>query len=542
MVRVEVPLQAKILIADDTDVNRLVLSAILRGAGHEVVQACDGEEALLLARQHLPDLMLLDVMMPRLDGWQVLKTLKADPALADLPVVFLTARGDTADKIRGLELGAADYVTKPFDADEVLARVRTQVRLRHLARSLEAANAELRRRQKLIDDDLRAAADIQRALLPRGPLELPGLRATSFFLPSHHVGGDIFNLQRLGADHAAIWVLDVSGHGVGAAMVTVSVAQRLLPQGGIVAGDPLDPAARPAEPADVLAKLDAEYPMERFDRFFTITYLLIDLRTGRVRYSSAGHPPPILQRKDGTLTALEEGGTLVGLGGSSFAQGEAWLRPGDRLVLYTDGLVDYQGRAASAFGAERLESALAETRSLSLDEAGDALVHRVLGHGDAAPPDDDLTVLVVEWQGAEAPSLQLGLYSTLAHVREGAAWLRQFLSREGVSTEDQDALELVFVESANNAVLHAYKSEPNHRVDLDCRVLPDRILMTIRDHGTPMPTAALDRELQPEGTAVKDLAESGRGGVLLRSLADEVHLSSSPDGNEVALVRIRTRG
>jgi len=530
----------KVLIADDTEVNRLVLSAILRGAGLEVLQAVDGQQALDLAREHRPDLVLLDVMMPRLDGWQVMAAMKADPALADLPVVFLTSKGETADKIRGLELGAADYVTKPFDAGEVLARVRTQVRLRQLTRSLAEANAELRTRQKLIDEDLRAAADIQRALLPRGPLELPGLQATSFFLPSHHVGGDIFSLQRLDADHAVIWVLDVSGHGVGAAMVTVSVAQRLSPQGGIVAGDPLALKPTAAEPKEVLARLDGEYPVERFDRFFTITYLLLELRTGRVRYSSAGHPPPILQRRDGTLSSLEEGGTLIGLGTGSFDQGEVWLRPGDRLALYTDGLVDYQGKAETAFGADRLREVLSSTRGLKLAEAGDALVQGVLGHGAAAPPDDDLTVLLVEWTGPEAPTLSLGLYSTLQHVRAGADWLRQFLLKEGVSSADQDALELCFVEAANNAVLHAYNGEPNHRVDLDCRVLHDRIVLTVRDQGTPIPPHALDARVQAEGTPVWEIAESGRGGLLLHSLADEVELKTGPDGNALILTRLRT--
>ena len=263
----------RVLIVDDTDVNRVVLSAILGSAGFEVLQAVDGEEALRVARTAQPDLVLLDVMMPKLDGWQVLAAIQADPLLREIPVVFLTAKGDAADKIRGLELGAADYVTKPFDTEEVLARVRTQVRLRQLARSLAEANAELRARQALIEDDLRAAADIQRALVPRGPIALPGLRGTSFFLPSQQVGGDIFSLQRLDADHAAIWILDVSGHGVGAAMVTVTLAQRLSPQGGLVAGDVRLHEPRAIQPSEVLARLDVEYPMDRFDRFFTIAYL-----------------------------------------------------------------------------------------------------------------------------------------------------------------------------------------------------------------------------------------------------------------------------
>jgi phosphoserine phosphatase RsbU/P len=382
-----------ILIVDDTPVNVKLLASILRKDGLAFITATDGAEGLERARREHPDLILLDIMMPGKDGYAVCRELKQDPATADISVIFLSALGEAQDKVKGLTLGAADYVTKPFDAAEVLARVRTQLRLRRLT-------VELLEKQRAIEEDLRAAADVQRALIPRSRTGIPGLSLAWLFEPCAAVGGDMFNVVRLDDEHVALYILDVSGHGVPPAMVAVCVSQSLSPTGGLVATR-LDgsPDLSITDPSEVLAELDREYPLARFDRYFTISYLVLHLPTGRLRHSSAGHPPPLFLGRDGSRRLLEAGGTIVGLGGERFEAAEVRLQRGDRVFLYTDGVLETEAPGGARFGSERLAAVLASSRSLRLEEACAGVKAALEEFSGSAPPRDDISFLAVEYCG-----------------------------------------------------------------------------------------------------------------------------------------------
>jgi sigma-B regulation protein RsbU (phosphoserine phosphatase) len=299
----------KVLIVDDSVDNRRLLVRTLQKSGFELAEAANGKEALSRTREFYPDLILLDIMMPELDGYQVCETLKSDPDTADIPVIFLSAKTETQDKIKGLEIGGVDYITKPFDRGEVLARVRTQLKLRSLMK-------EILEKQKRLDEDLRAAAAIQASLLPQQLPELDGFACAWKFVPCDLMGGDIFNILPLDEEHLAIYMVDVSGHGVPAAMVTVSVSQMLQAHGGCLKRKiDVPPYYKIASPQKVLQALDREYPLERFNKYFTIVYLIVDVVRGRVVYSNAGHPAPLLLHGDGRLDSLDKGGTIIGLNG-----------------------------------------------------------------------------------------------------------------------------------------------------------------------------------------------------------------------------------
>jgi sigma-B regulation protein RsbU (phosphoserine phosphatase) len=392
----------RILIVDDAPVNLKVLSSFLGGDGHQLFTAASGDEALELARRESPDLILLDVMMPGKDGFTVCSELKADAATAEIPVVFLTALSDAADKVKGLGLGAVDYVTKPFEKGEVLARVNTHLRLFELMRSLRRMNRELEEKQRLLKEDLSAAADIQRALLPRPGLALPGVALAWRFEPCATVGGDIFNALVLDERARGFFILDVSGHGVPAAMVTVSAAQSLSPSAGLVTRPPDSIVRQAVAPAAVLAELDREYPFERFERYFTISYLVLDVSSGALRFSSAGHPPPLLLRRDGSLQELSAGGPIIGVGSGAevFEEGEERLEPGDRVFLYTDGIPEYEDASGRVLGATRLRELLREAKGLELEAACERVTRAVREFGDSCPPRDDLSLLAFEYVGS----------------------------------------------------------------------------------------------------------------------------------------------
>jgi len=399
------PNSPRVLIVDDTITNRRLLQAILKRKEYEILEAEDGEQALCVVRESSPDLILLDIMMPKKDGYEVCAELHRDPSTAEIPVIFLSAKTQAEDKVKGLELGAVDYITKPYDRAEILARVETHVKLRALSREMTLANHELRVRQERIEADLRAASVIQRSLIPSEKLRhrYPQVDIAWQFLPCDSIGGDIFNVVRLDENRLGLYMLDVSGHGVPSAMVTVSVAQQLYPQAGILkeTGEGALPY-RVAEPAEVLARLDERFPMERFGKYFTMFYGILDMQTGVLFSARAAHPPAYVIRANGELERIQPMGTIVGLGGVlPFENDERRLAPGDRLFLYTDGIVEHPNPAGERFGDARLEETLAASAGRDLPALCGAVREAVDVFGAGLPPEDDITFLALEYLGPE---------------------------------------------------------------------------------------------------------------------------------------------
>jgi sigma-B regulation protein RsbU (phosphoserine phosphatase) len=382
----------KILIVDDSIDNRKLLLRTLGKTGYEIFLAGDGKEGLTQAGELFPDLILLDIVMPELDGYQVCEALKRDSRTADIPIIFLSAKAETRDKIKGLEIGGVDYITKPFDRGEVLARVQTQLKIRHLMK-------ELLDKQKRLEEDLRAAATIQETLLPNNLPAWPELEVAWKFLPCDLIGGDIFNVVPLDETYLGFYMLDVSGHGVPSAMVTVSVSQLMTPHSGYLRKKLSSPPFyQIVSPWEVLKALDAEYPFERFHKFFTIVYLLLNISQKRIIYSSAAHPPPLLLHRDGALELLDQGGTIIGLNGVvPFQQEERQLQPGDKVILYTDGVVEYQNREEEPFGPKRLYDLARNLYKQPISEILDGIYEGLMDFGRHAKTQDDISLLGFEF-------------------------------------------------------------------------------------------------------------------------------------------------
>ena len=281
----------------------------------------------------------------------------------------------------------------------------TQAELKRAKEAAEGANRQLRVKQARLDEDIKAAAGIQRTLLPYNLPHLPQVELAWKFVPSEVIGGDLFHAQPLGPDHLCLYMLDVSGHGVPAALVTVSVHETLDPASGHVAQRDPNGAMRGLPPSKVLSILDREYPLERFDKSFSIVYLLLRLSDGEVVYSSAGHPPPIVLRTSGEMEELTAGGTLIGLDGVvPFEDGHSVLRPGDKLLLYTDGVVEYSNHRGQLFGVERLRRLLREKAALPVGELMESLWRELMAYGQNHPPSDDVSLMGLQYRG---PGLKL---------------------------------------------------------------------------------------------------------------------------------------
>jgi sigma-B regulation protein RsbU (phosphoserine phosphatase) len=391
----------KILIVDDNQVNRQILTTLLRKEGYTLLEAKDGDKAVKIAAKELPDLILLDIMMPKKDGYQVCSELKNNEKTSFIPIIFLSAKTDVKDKVKGFDLGGADYVTKPFHRKEVLARTKAHLKIQSLTRQLIKTNEELKQKQDILEEDLRAAADIQKSLLPSQIPKTVHLDISYRFEPCQKIGGDLINIIPLDEETWVVYVFDVSGHGVPAAMVGVSVSQvlRSKTERQKILMTATNKSGGIRSPKEILEMLDKEFPIERFGKFFTISYLLLNLRKRRVIYSNAAHPYPILIRKNGEIEFLEAGGTVIGAGGVvPFEEGEKQMYPGDKIFVYTDGIVEYRNSHMEQFGLDRLCTTIMERRKNSVSIIIDEIINSIMQFGNNHEPTDDISLLGLEFK------------------------------------------------------------------------------------------------------------------------------------------------
>ena len=241
-----------LLLVDDDDMTRDLLKRYLERNGFAVTCVADGETALAQIANGGYDLVLLDIVMDGLSGLEVLAVLRGRNSAPDLPIIMATSKDESRDVVEALKLGANDYVTKPFDFAVVLARVQTQLALKCSVNEIRKLNAQLEEANLCMKRDLEAAARVQAALLPDLPPELPGARFAWQFKPCTELAGDLLNIVPLDDPRVVIYVLDVVGHGVAAALLAVMVNR--------VLGQLCQTGQRMATPVEVAEHLNRESP------------------------------------------------------------------------------------------------------------------------------------------------------------------------------------------------------------------------------------------------------------------------------------------
>jgi sigma-B regulation protein RsbU (phosphoserine phosphatase) len=379
-----------VLVVDDNFENRDMLSRRLQRNGYSATTAASGTEALELIEQRAFDLILLDVMMPGIDGFAVLEHVRKRWSMADLPIILLTAKDQSEDVVRGFQLGANDYITKPIDFPIVLARLQTQLALKKTTASLRAAHDKMKR-------ELEAAARIQRALIPQTLPNSSKANFTWIFYPCAELAGDILDVFQLDETHIGCYVLDVSGHGVEAALLAVTLS-RVLSQ---MAADSLLLERSPSGetlvigPAEVARTLNRRFPMEEeMPQYFTLLYGILDLREQVFRYVSAGHPGPLHVSAAGPRL-LPSGGLPIGMfPNSEYEETAVPLAPGDRVYLYSDGVTETLRDDKDMF-AEQFITSLCADRRCTLEESVENLLSD-LKAWCASKPNDDISVLAFQ--------------------------------------------------------------------------------------------------------------------------------------------------
>lgn len=343
----------QILIIDDDPAIQLLLKRTLHNQGYEVIVASNGEEGLTQAQQLRPALVICDWIMPLLNGLEVCRQVKATPELSTTIFILLTSLGSVEDRVKGLDAGADDFVCKPIEMPELKARVRAGLRLHEMSRDLQT-------QKQLLEAELAEAADYVRSILP-DPMTEPPVTINARFIPSRQLGGDGFDYYWLDSEHLAIYLLDASGHGLRAALPTLSVLNVLRSRAL--------PKINYYQPNDVLRRLNETFQMtQRNDKYFTIWYGVYNRNKRQLTYASAGHPPAVLLHRTPDspteVKRLKTMGLPIGMFPDVDYVNEACdVAEASTLYIFSDGIYEINQGDDTVWGLDPFVELLAECRT-----------------------------------------------------------------------------------------------------------------------------------------------------------------------------------
>jgi sigma-B regulation protein RsbU (phosphoserine phosphatase) len=374
-----------VLVVDDAPANLHIAHSILKH-DFKILVATSGAKALDLANtKPQPDLILLDVEMPEINGYEVCAILKTTPETRDIPVIFLTGKTEVEDETKGFEAGAVDYIHKPFSPAVVKARVLTHLVLRE-------AHDQLARQLSCLNDELEMARQIQLSILPHETPKIGGVEIAARYIPMTSVAGDFYDFIVVDEKHIGILVADVSGHGLPSALIASMLKVALAAQ-----------SPHAFDPAQVLAGLNQSLCGKFQHHFVTAAYVFVDMEKNFMSYAGAGHPPLLLWRMStgGASEVLENGLPLGMFSGGTYSAVELRVEPGDKALLCTDGIVETRSPSDQEFGADLLKGFLESNHNLGAEMFADSLLDALSDwseHPKGCGKEDDLTLLVIDFQ------------------------------------------------------------------------------------------------------------------------------------------------
>lgn len=364
-----------VLAVDDNLLNLKMIEKSLSREGYRIFIAGNGSEGRSIAREKRPDLILLDIEMPGENGFEVIKKLKEDAVTNPIPVIFLTGISDVNAKLKGFDLGAVDYITKPFHPLEVLARVRIHLKLSIATNSLVQDQAA-----KLLQ-----VAEAQTAMLPV-PASFPNARYGVYYKALEEAGGDFYDILNISDFITGFFVADFSGHDIKTSYLTASIKALLVQN--------CTPLYSPRESMKMVnAVLKEILPREKY---LTACYLHLNRSTMTMTLVNAGHPPAVCLPVQGTPFLVKSQGDILGMfSDAHFGVTRIKVSRGDRFFAYSDGLVESVGEKTNwAAGARKLLPAFRDLQQFSCTDAPGRLIRKLFAENSR--PDDDIVVLCIE--------------------------------------------------------------------------------------------------------------------------------------------------
>ena len=512
-----------ILAVDDTPENLDVVKGIL-SSDYIVKAATSGPMALKIAEKQPPDLVLLDIMMPDMDGYEVCRRLKENEVTKDVPVIFLTAMDQTTDEAQGFELGAADYMTKPVNPPILKARVAT-----HLA--LKSSMDEIRKHKDRMQQELNVGRDIQMSMLPVDFPPFP--ERTEFSIhallqPAREVGGDFYDFFFVNDDEICLVFGDVSGKGVPAALFMAVTKTMIKTQ-----------AADDSSPASIITRvneaLSADNPA---CMFVTLFVAIANVRSGELRFTNAGHNPPYILRHDGELDCLNQRhGPIIGaVEGVAFREDQVQIGAQDTLLLFTDGVTEAMDTSDQLYSEARLEEFLRKSDNTP-EQLTSEVLQAVEQFAAGAEQADDITLLAFRIEQApekiNTDELHLSAATNLAEIERINTEFTQFAKERGLAAGIGQKVCIVFDDLLNNIISYGFSDDEDHQIDIDISVTSEQLVITVADDGVPF--NPFDRVGPDTSLSLEERDIGGLGVLLVTELMDQCSYQRRRDRNVVTL-------
>ena len=527
----DTPDKAVILAVDDTPENLDVVRGIL-APQYTVKAAINGPMALKIAEKQPPDLILLDIMMPDMNGYEVCKRLKSNPDTKDIPVIFLTAMNQTTDEASGFELGGADYITKPVNPPILEARVKTHLALKQSMDELQKAYGVIKRQKDRMEDELNIGHDIQMSMLPLVFPPYPDRNEFSInalLEPAREVGGDFYDFFFIGKDELCLVIGDVSGKGVPGALF-MAVTRTMIKSSAL--GD--------RSPASIVTRVNEELSADNPQCMFVTLFLgIVNVKTGKFRFTNAGHNPPYLIQDGGELVCLDHrDGPIIGaLGGIAYKENELSFSRNDTLLLFTDGVTEAMNPAGDLYLENRLEEFLNRHHTLPTDNLVTEVLAAVEEFAADAEQADDITLLAfsldIEPLEIVHHRLELEAQTDLSEISRVNQELAVFAAKHSLGETAVQKVSIALDDLLNNIISYGFDDDEDHTIQIMFDYAEGRLDITVRDDGVPF--NPFDQAQPDTALSVKERKIGGLGVLLVKELMSDVNYQRQQDSNVVTL-------
>jgi sigma-B regulation protein RsbU (phosphoserine phosphatase) len=519
-----------VLIVDDNSTNIDLLVDTLKN-DYRLGVAKNGQKALDYTEKHLPDLILLDIMMPGMNGYEVCGRLKTATRTKDIPVIFITAMTETAHKTRAFEAGALDYITKPFHTAEVKARVKTHLSLK-----------------KAREHEIYIASKIQKTLLlGQPPRDINGIQIAQLTIPSQKVDGDFYDFFKLNNQCFDLVVGDVMGKGIPAALLGAAIKSHFLRVLNELIR--LTDKKEFPDPEKIISSVHSSMidQLEDIETFVTLCYARFDMAKYLLSFVDCGHMRTIHFHADSNRCSLLRGVNMP-LGfpeQEPFKQTLVSFKPGDLFVFYSDGLTEAKNQDGILYGEKRLVDFVQKNAIIEPEELINIIRKDVVAFSQSDIFDDDLTCVLVgieKKSTSQAPldKAKLEIKNDLTELARVRDFVRNFC--EGVPDLPLDnnrinLIELAVTEVTANIIKHAYGEHTGEQIQINALLLDDKIVLQFYDWG---------KEFNPKSVPLPlfDGSQSGGFGLhIISHTVDEVVYSRDKKGRNCACLKINlTRG
>jgi len=396
----------KVLILDMDNNLSIDIKALLRNHGCEVVQSLIEDDCIENVLKEMPHIILINCFQDSKYETKACSILKTDERTKEIPIIAIINSTTLEDKKRYISLGIDDYIVYPMEEEDLILKLKNQVKIINLQERLMMCqkalteNIDMVEKQKNeLEVNLRLAAKIQEALIPKSLGSIPNCSFTWMYQPSGRVGGDIFDVFMLDEDHVGLYMIDVMGHGVASSMLAVTLSETLILD--VDRGSPLKrkinthPYYEIISPLEVITYLNNRFPFGKYEHYFTIFYMVLNIKTGVMKYVRAGHPIPLLVKDTGEIIELDAYGTPVGFElGEEYEEKTVYLDSGDNLIIYTDGLMEIKDENGSSIEYEGIVNHIQNEENFFNGHLTTGLNKLVREQSSLS---DDLSILEMRW-------------------------------------------------------------------------------------------------------------------------------------------------